>query len=207
MRLSTTPFGGLSSSDLHEIGIQAAKAIVEVNEAVGKAIIANETDSDKILLALAIGISGEQAVTEFNRLTGVAIPLLQNSDIIANQNAIAASLRQLVAYVAYWETTQLLWAIRGQRDDGTSFDFSKWFRLGYEYMKSAEQYGQFTSDYTRINQAWIAIKEFFDGLDDPTGWPSWLKWTLGIAIAVAVLPTVSNVLTISNESRRAVRGD
>jgi hypothetical protein len=187
-------YGNADASQMPPASATAVyRAITEVNKALGKALGSHGLNFVIDLIVDPIDVT----VANLNNLGSWDIPGVFSSSA-ANQSQIGANLAQLTGYVNEWQTTQLRWAITGARDDGTAFDFGKWFSMGKDYAESAAAYGNFSWDNSILLEAWRLVAKTVKDVTSPSQWPWWLYVGIGLA-------ALSFVASISRDVREVGR--
>jgi len=140
--------------------------------------------------ALAVGFSPDN-VAQF-LLLGPAAFFVPQTDA---QRRLEAALKSLGERITRWQTVYRSWAERGQRDDGSAYNWERWTRYAREDLareiKDVLKTSVSESLFLRFADE-VVVESAKDAaaVVNPFAWPTWAKVAAGVAAGVVVLVVV-----------------
>ena len=107
----------------------------------------------------------------------------------SQQAAINKNYADISKYIDKWSTIYRQWAENGKRDDGTSYNWTRWLEFGNDLAGSIKAQTGYAWDGSVIVNAGRALGQTASDMNkivNPFQWPSWVL-PLGIGLAGLVL--------------------
>lgn len=164
---------------------------VQPSSAPSEALFALVKVDAAYALALAtVGLDGQRAAQVIADLVGADGA---SSFLSGGQGEAWSNLKAMAPQLAKLHTTWLRWAMQGRRDDGSSYDFSRWADAAKTLYDSANYQAGVSADGSIFLNAVRALRQTGADLSTPGEWPMWLKVVAGLAAVGAAAALINQV--------------
>ena len=136
--------------------------------------------------AVKIGLNPDNIARFLLLGVGNLIPVVSELFMTAAEQATRANYSRLGDQIKRWKTVYRMWAVNGQRDDGTPYGWNQWSGFAVDLLGSIRAQTGYNADSSTLVAVKDAAVATLQTLGSPSRWPWWLWAGIGLGgLAVA----------------------